>query len=193
MYVHLLEILCNTYALDRDYYVYTFRLCTDIVCTWLPLSSLSANCCFINFSTQSCSMLDTPAYIRQLCSFTSACVRKNIPTWRWGRRVTVNWKIKAKLDAKQSNIKWIIYSPEHWRLLGSGNQFPFTHVEIVGPLSISPEGQTNVTVLSSSAGSMKSRTCTTSLTRSCGFPQVATCIVINFGDNFSKHTNTWNI
>ena len=77
------------------------------------LSALGSHCplpvqtasCFIDFRifTQSCSMLDIQAYIRQCCSFKSTCVGKNIAMWRQGRRETVHCMIMANLDAKKCN------------------------------------------------------------------------------------------
>ena len=54
--------------------------------------------------------------------------------------------------------------PVQFTSAGSGTHVPFIHIEILGPLSIGPKGQSNVTILPSNGGSVKSRTLTGSLT-----------------------------
>ena len=54
--------------------------------------------------------------------------------------------------------KCIMVLPVQFTSAGSGTHNPFIHIEILGPLSIGPKGQSNVTVLPSNSGSTKSRT-----------------------------------
>ena len=73
--------------------------------------------------------------------------------------MTIYCVIIKELDTKI--YPSMVLSPKHWRLPGSGSHSPFlVHIDVLGPLSSSPAGQANTTMLSSTAGSMKSSTLT---------------------------------